>query len=250
MSTIQTDRILAKLDEHFAKKDYSGAERHLKYWLDEAVALNDLRAKLLVCNELVGLSRRTGNKQQAYLYADTALLTLKALDAEDNVGAGTTYINIATSYKAFDNAKASLPLFIKAEKIYSDKLEATDSRLGALYNNMALTYAELKSFDEAYRYFEQAIHIMQAAERGELEAAITYLNIASTLEIEHGLLDAEDEISKKLDIAEELLDKYADADDGYYAFVCEKCASVFGYYGRFVYERILKERAKRIYERT
>ena len=38
--------------------------------------------------------------------------------------------------------------------------------------------------------------------------------------------------------------------DGYYAFVCEKCASVFGYYGRFFYEKELTERARRIYERT
>ena len=42
--------------------------------------------------------------------------------------------------------------------------------------------------------------------------------------------------------------QYADDNDGYYAFVCEKCASVFGYYGRFVYEGELLERARRIYE--
>jgi hypothetical protein len=36
--------------------------------------------------------------------------------------------------------------------------------------------------------------------------------------------------------------------DGYYAFVCEKCASVFAYYGDFLYAEELEERAKRIYE--
>ena len=36
--------------------------------------------------------------------------------------------------------------------------------------------------------------------------------------------------------------------DGYYAFVCEKCASVFGYYGHFAYEKELYERSRRIYE--
>ena len=38
--------------------------------------------------------------------------------------------------------------------------------------------------------------------------------------------------------------------DGYYAFVCEKCASVFGYFGYFVYEKELEKRARDIYERS
>ena len=38
--------------------------------------------------------------------------------------------------------------------------------------------------------------------------------------------------------------------DGYYAFVCEKCASVFGYYGRFFYDGELRARARGIYERS
>ena len=49
--------------------------------------------------------------------------------------------------------------------------------------------------------------------------------------------------------AMKILDDYENRD-GYYAFVCEKCASVFGYYGHFFYEKELKERAKAIYERN
>ena len=45
----------------------------------------------------------------------------------------------------------------------------------------------------------------------------------------------------------ELLENYT-LRDGYYAFVCEKCASVFGYYGFFMYEKELHERSRRIYE--
>jgi hypothetical protein len=79
---------------------------------------------------------------------------------------------------------------------------------------------------------------------------ITYLNIASALEKEKGLVDADAEISQNLDKAAELLDIYADATDGYYAFVCEKCASVFGYYGYFLYEKELMKRSQSIYERS
>jgi hypothetical protein len=38
--------------------------------------------------------------------------------------------------------------------------------------------------------------------------------------------------------------------DGYYAFVCEKCAPVFGHYGYFAAETELKRRVKEIHERA
>ena len=91
---------------------------------------------------------------------------------------------------------------------------------------------------------------MSSVQKGELEIAITHLNIASTAEAEKGLVDADEEIQSRLQKASALLDIYKNDTDGYYAFVCEKCASVFGYYGHFLYEKELKERAKNIYERS
>ena len=61
-----------------------------------------------------------------------------------------------------------------------------------------------------------------------------------------GLVDGDEIIRSYLDIAEGLLEN-CKIRDGYYAFVCEKCASVFGYYGRFLYEKSLYDRAQSIY---
>ena len=47
--------------------------------------------------------------------------------------------------------------------------------------------------------------------------------------------------------AERILETWGDRD-GYYAFVCEKCAPVFDYYGYFVTARKLAEQSRRIYE--
>ena len=245
---MDTKRILEKLDTYFAKNDYDGAERHLKYWLDEAKASGDERSELLLCNELIGLSRKTAKQEQTFFYTELALDTLKRLDMESSISAATTYINVATAYKAFGKAVASLPYFERALKIYAADLDKNDARFGGLYNNMALTYVDLGEFEKAYASFNSAIEVMASVERGELEQAITHLNIASALEVEKGLVDADEEIQERLAIASKLLDKYADDNDGYYAFVCEKCASVFGYYGHFMYENSLMERAKRIYE--
>ena len=84
-------------------------------------------------------------------------------------------------------------------------------------------------------------------ENGELEIAITYLNMSSCLEAEKGLEETENEINEYVNKAWVLIDNFENKN-GYYAFVCEKCASVFGYYGYFAYENELKERARRIYE--
>lgn len=241
------DRILGKLDEYLNKNDYAGAQRHLLYWLEEARVTESDRIELLVRNELIGLYRKLGNENEALRCASEALLKIEQMGIEDQVGSATTYLNVATAYKAFGMAKKALPVFEKALKIYENELEENDSRLGGLYNNMALALVDEGMLDRAYELYDKALKVMSASEGGALEKAITYLNIASAKEAELGLEMADAQIQENLDIAKELLDNY-EQRNGYYAFVCEKCASVFGYYGHFAYENELKDRARRIYE--
>ena len=114
---------------------------------------------------------------------------------------------------------------------------------------MALTLVSLGRYGEAYELYKKALEIMAHAENGALEQAITYLNMANAVEAEHGLEKAEAKISQYLDKAADLLDTPSLPRNGYYAFVCEKCAPTFDYYGFFLYANDLKERAREIYER-
>lgn len=245
---ISIDRILSKLDEYLGKNDYSSAERHLLYWKNEAEKYNDHRVELLARNELMGLYRKLGRRDDALECVRITLERIDALSISNQVGAATSFLNCATVYKAFGMAETAIPLFERARDIYERELDKNDSRLGGLYNNMALALVDLGRFDEANRLYKSAINIMKQNEGGELEVAITYLNMATALEAEKGLLDADEEINGYLSLAEGILEGYNNRD-GYYAFVCEKCASVFGYYGWFLYEKELTERARRIYER-
>ena len=43
---------------YMGQKDYAGAERHLKYWLEEAKLGHDLRGQLTIRNELIGFYGR------------------------------------------------------------------------------------------------------------------------------------------------------------------------------------------------
>lgn len=115
---------------------------------------------------------------------------------------------------------------------------------------MALTLTELGMYEEAKETYQKAINVMEKQKNGELEVAITYLNLADLVAAESGLEAGESEITNYLSKAEELLNTESLPRNPYYAFVCEKCAPVFGYYGYFLTERELNRRAGEIYDRA
>lgn len=244
---MNNDRILEKLDSFLHRNDYASAEQHLLYWLAEAQSAQNGKTELMVRNELMGLYRKLGKREQALAQVGAALEKIREMGVGEQVGAATTYLNGATVYKAFGLAEDAIPMFERARAIYERELPPQDGRLGGLYNNMGLALVDLKRFEEADALYRKAIAVMQTAPNGAFEVAITYLNMATAAEAELGLWDADEKITDYLKRAEELLNRHQNRD-GYYAFVCEKCASVYGYYGYFEFEKELTERARRIYE--
>ena len=247
---IPTGRVIEKLDRYFDKNDYDGALSHLLYWLLEAEAEGDLNGVFTVKNELMGLYRKIGRMDKAIEETEDVLKLLETMDNQTSVSAGTAYLNAGTAYKANGEPKKSIEYFKKAKDIYEQNLDKYDSRMGGLYNNMALTLTDLGEFEEAYTCYDKAIDIMMRQKNGLLDCAISYLNIANAKEAQKGLENAEKEINALLEKAQSALDSTDNERDGYYAFVCEKCAPTFGYYGYFLYENELKERARKIYERS
>ena len=250
ITPIPVGRILDKLDSYLSQNDYDAAERHLRYWISEADAGHDMRGKLTVLNEQIGLYRKINKESECLRAISDALSLANSLDMEKSVTYGTTLINAATGYKVFGKAEDALPLYRKAKFIYESALDSNDRRLGGLYNNMALALTELKEFREAEELFQKAISVMEKQENGSLEVAITCLNLADLVAAESGLETGEKEIERYLLKAEKLLNSESLPRDGYYAFVCEKCAPVFGYYGYFLTERELNRRAREIHERA
>ena len=245
---IPRDRVLEKLDSLLRSNDYAGARRLLQYWLSEAEYTRDDQGILLMENELMGLCRKLGEREQALKYAQAALDQMGKMGIGDNVGAATTYLNSATVCKAFGMPEDAINLFQMAKRIYERDLPATDDRLGGLYNNMGLALVDLKRFREAEALYRKAIAIMEAVPEKEPEQAITWLNLATAAEMEQGLPQGQPVIAGYARKAMECMDIGNDRTDGNYAFVCEKCASVFAYYGYEDYAAQLKERCRRIYE--
>ena len=239
-------RIIQKLDEYLNKNDMAGAERHLLFWLSEK---KDTPAAITLYNELLGLYRKTGRHEEAKRASEDALALIKQHRWENTEVAATTHLNTGTLLSAMGKAEDALLHFETAASIYRALFSEEDTRLAGLYNNTATALVACCRYTEAYTLYEKAIAILQKDNTGTLNIAVSLLNIADAKEKELGAEAAEEEIDALLTRARRILEEYP-VRDGYYAFVCEKCATVFGYYGHFLYEKELKERADAIYAGT
>ena len=240
-------RIIAKMDEYMARRDYAGAERHLLYWLDEAKLGHDLRGQLMLEGELVGHYRKCGDREKALAHGEEELRLVDELGYGGSITGGTAFVNVATAMNAFGEDARALELFERARAAYEASPATRPELLGGLYNNMALTCVALGRYAEARSLYAHALERMGRVPGGELEQAITYLNIADAAVAELGMEAAEPRVEKLLDMAYALFDTTTAPLDGYYAFVCEKCAPVFSYYGYFLAAEDLAERAAAIY---
>ena len=246
---IPVGRVMDRLREYEDRNDWPAVERHLKYWLAEAEVNRDRRGQLMLHNELMGYYRKLGKQEEAFAHAEQAAALVEELGMEDTVTAGTTWVNAGTVREAFGDPVGGLAYFERARANYEKNLPADDGRLGGLYNNMALSLAVCGRYEEATEMFRRAIAVMEKQEHGEPEQAITWLNMADAAEAALGPEAAEGDVEEYLEKAEALLDTESLPRNGYYAFVCEKCAPVFGHYGWFATEAELMRRAKEINDR-
>ena len=243
-------RIIAKLDDCYERNDLQGAERLLNYWIEEAAALHDTRGEFSVKNELLGVYRKSGKQDKALALAEEVLALCDKLGNSDSPDGATAYVNIGTVLKAFGRSEDALPIFNKARAVYEKYLGRNDDRLAGLYNNMALAETDLGNFREAEKLFLMALDILSAVPGSGPEQAVTYLNIASCEEAEKGFEAAGGTIAQCIDKAWKLLDDPYLVRDGNYAFVCDKCASGFEYFGYPFYAGELRMRSEAIYARS
>lgn len=246
---IDMERIKKKLDIHFDKKEFDQAERLINYWIVEAKNGENKRAELDLQNEYMGFLRKMNRRDDAIAHAERAATLVRELKLDRTVGGATVFLNVATVYKAFGNPNAAMSYFSKTKEVYDQNLKDDDKLFAGLYNNMALAAVDMKQYDAAENLYNKAIEIMKNIKDGELDTAISYLNYADLIYAKYKA-DVSEDYSKYGDRIEScvneawrLLNVETIPHDEYYRFVCEKCASSFGFYGFFMYENELKKRA-------
>lgn len=243
---IPVDRVIRKADSLFNKNDYKEAGKLLVYWEKEAVALKDKKGELAIQNELVGYYRKQNEREKGLIAVARALALTDELGQDTMAAGATVFINCATAYKAFGMAEDALPLYERAEQIYSETLPANDARFGGLYNNMALALSDVGKVREAEIAYFAALSVMETVEGGEAECAITYINMAHMYE----KFGKTEKINACMEKAYTLLQSENLEHNGYYAFVLEKCAPSFGYFGNTAAYEQFKKESEDIYARA
>ncbi|MBO4903207.1 MAG: tetratricopeptide repeat protein [Lachnospiraceae bacterium] len=247
METISMTRVLNKLDAYLDRDQYSAAERHLQYWLQEADALGDSRSAFAILNEMVGLYRKLEKQSEAFTACNRLLQLTEETGMGKTVSGATAYVNIATAYKSFGMAETALPLYEQAKTVY-EREPVRDARLAALYNNMALALSDLSRYEEAQQLYAKALEVLSQVEGSEPEMAVTHLNRADLLTLSLGAEAAEEAVTQDILQAKELLDQAWETGErnGNFVFTAGKCIPVFRYYGYFLYASVLEERVKTV----
>lgn len=244
MAKISVYEFIKELDSHFAREDLAGAGECVLKWREKAREIGDRSGELSVLNEMIGYYRRTGEEQPALNAVKEAFDLIDELDIGSEVTAATIYLNGATTMKAFGRSAEAMPYYELTYKIYRSKLPERDPLFAGLYNNMALALQDNGEFNGARECFRRAIDITSSLPRQELETAISCVNLA------HLLYDKEPEdaeIMPLLDRASAILRDPAVFGYDNYAFTCRKCAPSFGFFGLFLEEKYLNERADEVY---
>ena len=236
--------IIEKLDCYLNQEDYQSADRLLRYWKNEAISIGDSKGELEILNEILGFSRRM-NDSEGGLSAVRRSIELIGRIQLPEITAGTILLNAATTLKCFGKPEEAIERYEDAKRRFDGSLPQKDKLWGGFYNNYALALSDVGRFEDALDHYQNAIDVMMQNEHGTLEVAITLMNIAELFE---RLGNYEQLIEQNLEQALYYLDDPALPRNGYYAFVCRKCAPTFGHFGWFKTERDLNERADRIYE--
>jgi len=241
---IDVRELLEEADRLYEKNDIAAAEKLLCEKLEEAVGFNDREGQLGILSELLGCSRKTGNRELGLWAADRSSELITELGMEGTATAGTIRLNAATTLREFGKIAEAMEFYRMSARAYSATIDPRDYRFAGLYNNFAACLEEAGETDKAEEYYKRALAVISNLPECGIEEALTYVNLACL----YGERDPEDaRIEECLMKAKELFDREDIPRDGYYAFNALKCVDAFSHFGFFRDASELRKRAERIY---
>lgn len=225
--SLDTKSIIAELDKLLFSGDDAAAGEYLDRWCQRAQEVGDWRTELTLQSELMGFHRRTSDKNAAMAAVERGLELIREHRLGSTVSGATIFLNAATTLKAYGMAERSIPMFVQTCRVYSQTLDPLDYRFGGLYNNMALSYADIGEYDTAEGYYKKALGVIVHCDTPQNELAVTYCNLAELYE----RMGREADIAKALNLALDNLRSPALPHDGYYDFTVSKCLPTFEHFG-------------------
>lgn len=237
-------QVIEGFDALLARDAKAEAGKYLEKWLEKFEERGDWASQITILNEMMGFYRNTREREKGLESVEKGIALIGEHKLSDTVSGGTTYVNAATTMKAFGKAKEAMPYYEQAFRAYGQSLAPEDYRFGGLFNNMALAYEDLGENEKAEVYYTKAMEIMERLRPGSiLEIAVTWVNLAVLYEKQ----GQDEKVDVCLERAIAGFHSKEVAHDSYYAFNCRKCAETFGHFGYFRIKKELSGEADRIY---
>ena len=189
------------------------------YMMDIAIkAMNEDNDDVLlfILNELIGYYRVTSQVSEGEKIAQQLINILKVKGYDGTLQQATSYLNIATMYRAFGNLDQALILYQETENIYV-QLNHHDLRLSAFYNNYSLLYLQRKEYRKAIDLAHQALKIVEE-EKDYAKMAVSYSNLAQMYILINQKEKAKDYVEKAIF----LFENYTNNDSHYYSALASK----------------------------
>ena len=236
---------LQGLDALFAKEDFTAAGDYLRQGRDLAEKAKDRGALLTILSEMMGYYRRTGERERGLEAVETGFRLLEETGLSQTISGGTVWLNGGTALCAFGKPDEAEAAYRNADSCYASLPDDHPLRAGLL-NNISSLYLEQGRCEEAVDVLNRALVISQR--NGiRAETAVIYVNLAQA----YAQKDPTDaRIFDAMDRAWDVLESAEIPRDAAYAETARKCAGAFGYFGYFVAEKELHERADALYERA
>ncbi|MBS6763634.1 MAG: tetratricopeptide repeat protein [Clostridium sp.] len=222
---MEIKKILDKSDELFAKgKSKEGCE-YLEDSLKTARSESDWASQLTILNELMGYYRSISHLDQAWEYAYEALEIVMQHKLDETLAGMTTYLNVANIYRASGQVDKAMELYLQVEKVYKRENLEVDYRLGGLYNNMSVASLEAGRLQDAVKYGEQAVKVLEQVPNSADERATVYGNLAGAfLRVEQPDFER---VQSYLDQAVELFEKECDNSPHYCGVLAMKAYTAY-----------------------
>lgn len=234
--------LFEELDKLFYKNDFVGAEQFLISSAEKFKNVHDHEQELICYNELSGIYRKQNLKDKAMWAVESSLELIEKHGFPYNL-LGDVYTSLATAYMHFGIYENAMQLFNKAKACYEYYYKKPTLSVATLYNNMGLCYMATKDIDTAIYNFKKSVEMLENIATYPLELAMSYISLAEA----YGKDDSyTDELYKK---AFECFNNPIVKQDGYYAFVADKCLPAFKRNGYFRISSTLQERIKLINDR-
>lgn len=174
-------KTLSEYDSLFGNHTLTEIQNFLSEKTRQAEKEGDNNALLSLLNEQMGLCRDTGARDLALDCAERMKRLLIQMQPGDTAVHGTTLLNIANAYRAFELFDESHALYLEAERIYQASLPKNDFLFASLYNNWSLLSLAQQDYGQAVRFLRQALQIVSCYPDAAIQQATTMTNLANSL---------------------------------------------------------------------